>query len=68
MTRPHAALREAWALERSTAHAARTRDDAVAEWRQVTPPTDRTCPLRETAAAVRYVQDGHARGKVVVAV
>jgi hypothetical protein len=23
--------------------------------------------LRETAAAIRYVQDGHARGKVVIA-
>jgi NADPH:quinone reductase-like Zn-dependent oxidoreductase len=29
---------------------------------------DRTYPLSETAAAIRYVQDGHARGKVVIAV
>jgi NADPH:quinone reductase-like Zn-dependent oxidoreductase len=35
---------------------------------KVAPVVDRTYPLREAAAAVRYVQDGHARGKVVVAV
>jgi NADPH:quinone reductase-like Zn-dependent oxidoreductase len=29
---------------------------------------DRTYPLRDTAAAIRHVQDGHARGKVVLAV
>jgi NADPH:quinone reductase-like Zn-dependent oxidoreductase len=33
----------------------------------VAPAIDRTYPLSETAAAVRYVQDGHARGKVVIA-
>jgi NADPH:quinone reductase-like Zn-dependent oxidoreductase len=32
----------------------------------VTPVVDRTYPLRETAAAIRYLRDGHARGKVVV--
>ena len=35
---------------------------------EVTPAIDRTYPLRDTAAAVRRVQDGHARGKVVIAV
>ena len=35
---------------------------------RVVPAIDRTYPLRETAAAIRYVQDGHARGKVVIAV
>lgn len=35
---------------------------------KVTPAIDRTYPLRVTAAAIRHVQDGHARGKVVVAV
>jgi NADPH:quinone reductase-like Zn-dependent oxidoreductase len=35
---------------------------------KVTPVIDRTYPLSETAAAIRYVQDGHARGKVVIAV
>jgi NADPH:quinone reductase-like Zn-dependent oxidoreductase len=35
---------------------------------QVTPAIDRTFPLSETPAAIRYVQDGHARGKVVIAV
>lgn len=32
----------------------------------VTPAVDRTFPLHETAAAVRYMTDGRARGKVVV--
>ena len=35
---------------------------------QVTPVIDRTYPLAQTAAAIRYVQDGHARGKVVITV
>jgi NADPH:quinone reductase-like Zn-dependent oxidoreductase len=35
---------------------------------RVTPVVDRTYPLGETAAAVQYLQDGHARGKVVVTV
>jgi NADPH:quinone reductase-like Zn-dependent oxidoreductase len=35
---------------------------------KVTPAVDRTYPLSETVAAVRYVQDGHARGKVVISV
>jgi len=34
---------------------------------QVTPAIDRTYPLSETASAIRYVQDGQARGKVVIA-
>jgi NADPH:quinone reductase-like Zn-dependent oxidoreductase len=29
---------------------------------------DRTYPLRETAEAVRYLEGGHARGKVVITV
>jgi NADPH:quinone reductase-like Zn-dependent oxidoreductase len=33
----------------------------------ITPVMDRTYPLSETAAAIRYVKDGHARGKVVIA-
>ncbi len=35
---------------------------------KVAPAIDRTYPLSETAAAIRYVQDGHARGKVVITV
>jgi NADPH:quinone reductase-like Zn-dependent oxidoreductase len=27
---------------------------------------DRTYPLSKTAAAIRYMQDGHAQGKVVI--
>lgn len=32
---------------------------------KVTPVIDRTYPLSETAEAVRYLEAGHARGKVV---
>jgi NADPH:quinone reductase-like Zn-dependent oxidoreductase len=34
----------------------------------VTPVIDRTYPLSEAPKAIRYVEEGHARGKVVVAV
>jgi NADPH:quinone reductase-like Zn-dependent oxidoreductase len=34
----------------------------------VAPVIDRRFPLSQAASAVRYVEDGHARGKVVVAV
>jgi NADPH:quinone reductase-like Zn-dependent oxidoreductase len=34
----------------------------------VTPTIDRTYPLTETAAAIRHLLDGKARGKVVIAV
>jgi NADPH:quinone reductase-like Zn-dependent oxidoreductase len=34
----------------------------------VTPAVDRSYPLSETAAAVRHLADGHARGKVVVSI
>jgi len=33
---------------------------------KITPAIDRTYPLSETATAIAYVQDGHARGKVVI--
>jgi NADPH:quinone reductase-like Zn-dependent oxidoreductase len=35
---------------------------------KVTPTVDRTFPLNETTAAIRYLVEGHARGKVVVTV
>jgi NADPH:quinone reductase-like Zn-dependent oxidoreductase len=35
---------------------------------KVTPTIDRTFSLAEAAAAIRHVQDGHARGKVVISV
>ena len=35
---------------------------------QVNPAVDKAFPLADTAAAVRYLQDGHARGKVVITV
>ncbi len=34
----------------------------------VTPVVDRTYPLSETAAAIRYVEDEHTSGKVVITV
>jgi NADPH:quinone reductase-like Zn-dependent oxidoreductase len=34
---------------------------------QVTPVIDKVYPLSETIAAIRYMRDGHARGKVVIA-
>jgi NADPH:quinone reductase-like Zn-dependent oxidoreductase len=35
---------------------------------KVTPVIDRTYPLREAPEAVRYLEQGHARGKVVITV
>jgi NADPH:quinone reductase-like Zn-dependent oxidoreductase len=35
---------------------------------QVTPTLDRTFALPDAAAAIRYLREGHARGKIVVAV
>ena len=35
---------------------------------RVAPAIDRVFPLGETAAAIRYLLDGHARGKVVISV
>jgi NADPH:quinone reductase-like Zn-dependent oxidoreductase len=35
---------------------------------KLTPVLDRAYPLRETADAVRYLEGGHARGKVVITV
>jgi NADPH:quinone reductase-like Zn-dependent oxidoreductase len=48
-----------------------TRDDLVTlaqliESGKVTPVIDRTYPLSETAAAMRYLEARHARGKVVI--
>jgi NADPH:quinone reductase-like Zn-dependent oxidoreductase len=34
----------------------------------IVPAIDRTYPLEETAAAMRYLRDGHAEGKVVITV
>jgi NADPH:quinone reductase-like Zn-dependent oxidoreductase len=35
---------------------------------KVTPAVDRSYPLGEVAEAIRYMRDGHARGKVVITV
>ena len=34
----------------------------------VAPAIDRTYPLAEAAAAIQYLHDGHARGKVVITI
>jgi NADPH:quinone reductase-like Zn-dependent oxidoreductase len=51
---------------RSQADLAILRD--LMETGKVTPVIDRVYPLSEAADAVRYLEEGHARGKVVVAV
>jgi NADPH:quinone reductase-like Zn-dependent oxidoreductase len=35
---------------------------------KVAPAIDRTFPLSEVPKAIRYMQDGHVRGKVVITV
>src|SRR5713101_4523667 len=35
---------------------------------KVVPVIDRRYPLRETASAIRYLEEGHARGKVIIMV
>ena len=35
---------------------------------KVVPVIERRYPLRETAEAIRYLEAGHARGKVVITV
>ena len=50
-----------------------TREDLIVltelvEAGKITPVIDRTYPLSETAAAMRYLEEGHARGKVVITV
>jgi len=49
------------------------RDDLVVlrellETGKVTPVIDRTYPLSEVPAAIRYLETGHARGKVVITI
>lgn len=38
------------------------------EARKVVPVIDRRYPLRHTAEAIRYLEEGHARGKIVITV
>jgi NADPH:quinone reductase-like Zn-dependent oxidoreductase len=35
---------------------------------KITPVIDRTYPLSEVPEAIRYLETGHARGKIVIAV
>ncbi len=55
-------LPSAWAREHLLAVA------ELVEAGHVTPVLDRTYALTDTAAALRHVEDGHARGKVVITV
>ena len=41
---------------------------ALLEAGKVVPVIDRQYPLRETAEAIRYLEAGHARGKVIITV
>ncbi|HQR47563.1 MAG TPA: NAD(P)-dependent alcohol dehydrogenase, partial [Thermoanaerobaculia bacterium] len=41
---------------------------ALLEAGRVTPVIDRSYPLREVPEAIRYLEEGHARGKVVITV
>ena len=41
---------------------------ALIEDGKVTPVLDRTCPMADTTEALRYVEGGHAHGKVVITV
>jgi NADPH:quinone reductase-like Zn-dependent oxidoreductase len=41
---------------------------ALLEAGKVVPAIDRCYPLRETAEAIRYLETGHARGKVIITV
>ena len=54
-------------------HSRESRGDLVAlkeliEACRVTPVIDRTYPLREAAEALRYIGEGHTRGKVAITV
>jgi len=62
---PFVSQRLAVAMARSNATDLATLS-ALMETGQVTPVVDRRFGLRETADAIRYVEHGHARGKVVV--
>jgi NADPH:quinone reductase-like Zn-dependent oxidoreductase len=35
---------------------------------KVRPVIDRTYPLSQTAEAIRYLEEGHAKGKIVITV
>jgi NADPH:quinone reductase-like Zn-dependent oxidoreductase len=53
--------------------AKRNKDDleilkGLIEAGKITPVIDRTCPLSEIPEAIRYLEGGHARGKIVITV
>lgn len=35
---------------------------------EITPVIDRVCPLSDAPEAIRYLETGHARGKIVITV
>ena len=51
-------------IARRTAGPARA--DGLIEAGKVTPVVDKTYPLSEAPEAIRYLRDGHARGKIVI--
>jgi NADPH:quinone reductase-like Zn-dependent oxidoreductase len=53
--------------------AKRSKDDLAVlkeliEAGKVTPVLDRSYPLNEVAEAIRYLEEGHAQGKVVITI
>jgi len=40
----------------------------LVEQGKLSPVIDRTYPLRETPEAIRHLEQGHARGKIVITV
>jgi len=56
----------------NSAHKPNTQDlvfmKELLEAGKVKPVIDRRYPLRATAEAIRYLEEGHARGKVVITV
>jgi NADPH:quinone reductase-like Zn-dependent oxidoreductase len=53
--------------------AKRNKDDleilsGLIEAGKITPVIDRTYPLSDVPAAIRYLETGHARGKIVITV
>ena len=74
-----AACSDGWRLSRFVSQrllpfmAKRSNEDLIVlktliESGKVTPVIDRTFPLSKTADAIRHLEEGHARGKVVITI
>ncbi len=64
---PFVSQRMVWFLAQQTQADLRVLKELI-EAGKVMPVIDRTYPLRETPEAIRYLEAGHARGKVVITV